>query len=102
MIELTELPALPASRIAALADAAREGLLNAEKHAGAESVVVSLFATGDGVAVTVSDDGVGLSRDADGGLGLTAVTDRLGRVGGRVTISPNEDRGVTLQAWIPV
>jgi signal transduction histidine kinase len=101
MIALTELPALPRSRIAALADAAREGLLNAEKHAGAESVVVSLFATGDGVALTVSDDGVGLARDADGGLGLTAVTDRLGRVGGRVTISPNEDRGVTRQAWIP-
>jgi signal transduction histidine kinase len=102
MIALTELPALPASRIAALADAAREGLLNVEKHAGAESVVVSVFATGDGVALTVSDDGVGLAGDGADGLGLAAVTDRLGRVGGRVTIAPNEDRGVTLQAWIPV
>jgi signal transduction histidine kinase len=102
MITLTELPALSNSRIAALADAVREGLLNAEKHAGAESVVVSLFATGGGVAVTVSDDGVGLAEPAADGLGLRAVTDRLGRIGGRVTISSNEDGGATLQAWIPV
>jgi signal transduction histidine kinase len=102
MIALTELPPLPPSRIAALADAAREGLLNVEKHANAESVVVSVFASGDGVAVTVSDDGVGLAEDADGGLGLAAVTDRLARIGGRVTIAPSEDGGVTLQAWIPV
>jgi signal transduction histidine kinase len=101
MITLTELPALSNSRIAALADAVREGLLNAEKHAGAESVVVSLFATGGGVAVTVSDDGVGLAEPAGDGLGLRAVTDRLGRIGGRVTISSNEDGGATLQAWIP-
>ncbi|HEU4425782.1 MAG TPA: GAF domain-containing protein [Pilimelia sp.] len=101
MIALTELPPLAASRIAALADAVREGLLNVEKHARAGSVVVSLFATGDGVAVTVSDDGVGLTGDTTGGLGLAAVSDRLARIGGRITVSPNDDSGVTLQAWIP-
>jgi signal transduction histidine kinase len=102
VIMLTELPALPDSRIGALADAVREGLLNAEKHAGAQSVVVSLFATGGGIAVTVSDDGVGLAEPVSDGLGLAAVTDRLARLGGRVTIAPNEDGGATLQAWIPV
>ena len=44
MITLTELPPLPASRVTALADAAREALLNVEKHARAQSVVVSVFA----------------------------------------------------------
>jgi signal transduction histidine kinase len=102
LIALTELPLLPPSRIAALADAAREGLLNVEKHANAESVVVSLFASGDGVAVTVSDDGRGLAEHTGSGLGLAAVTDRLARIGGRVTISPSEDGGITLHAWIPV
>jgi signal transduction histidine kinase len=101
MITLTDLPRLPHSRITALADAAREGLLNVEKHARAKSVVVSLFAAGDGVAVTVSDDGAGLARHTADGLGLTAMTDRLARIGGRVTISSNEDGGVTLNAWIP-
>jgi signal transduction histidine kinase len=102
MIALTELPTLPPARIAALADTAREGLLNVEKHAHAESVVVSLFATGDGMAVTVSDDGVGFAGHTDDGLGLAAVTDRLARIGGRLTIATNDDGGVTLQAWIPV
>jgi signal transduction histidine kinase len=102
-ISLTELPTLPASRTSALADAARECLLNVEKHAKATSVVVSLFAIRDGVAVTVSDDGVGLPHAiaTQPGLGLAAVTDRLARIGGSVTISTNEDGGVTVQAWIP-
>jgi signal transduction histidine kinase len=120
-IGLTELPALPSSRVTALADAARECLLNVEKHAGADSVVVSLFATRDGVAVTVSDDGVGLpgglgladdaaaqaglgpadDATARPGLGLAAVADRLARVGGTLTISTNEDGGATVKAWIP-
>jgi signal transduction histidine kinase len=101
MITLTELPTLPPARIAALADTVREGLLNVEKHARATSVVVSLFATGDGMAVTVSDDGVGFAGHTDDGLGLAAITDRLGRIGGRVTIASNEDGGVTLRAWVP-
>jgi signal transduction histidine kinase len=103
MIVLTELPTLPASHISALADAAREALLNAEKHADARSVVVSVFALRDGLAVSVSDDGVGLADDYLGraGLGLASMSDRLARVGGGMTIGRNEDGGVTIQAWVP-
>jgi signal transduction histidine kinase len=103
MIVLTELPPLPGSRVAALADAAREGLLNVEKHAAARSVVASLFTTRGGVAVTVSDDGSGLAGDPNrsGGLGLAAASDRVARIGGNLTISTNEDGGVTLHAWVP-
>jgi signal transduction histidine kinase len=102
MITLTELPVLPASRIRALADAAREALLNVEKHARAQSVVVSVFALRDGVAVTVSDDGVGFTgHGAGNGLGLPATGDRLARVGGTLTVTRNDDDGVTVQAWVP-
>jgi len=103
VITLTELPILERSRVGALADAAREALLNVEKHAQAQSVVVSVFAVREGVAVTVSDDGVGLDSDpavADG-LGLAAMTEQVARVGGSVTIGRNDDNGVTLQAWVP-
>lgn len=103
VITLTELPPLPRSRIRALSDATREALLNVEKHAKAESVVVTVFATAGGVAVTVSDDGVGL-RDGPpsrGGLGLMSISDRLARMGGRVTISDTDDGGVSMQAWLP-
>jgi signal transduction histidine kinase len=103
MIMLTELPALPPSRVRALADAAREALLNAEKHARAHSVVVTAFAQLDGVAVTISDDGVGFdaSSPLPVGLGLTSMTDRLARLGGSATIRRNDDGGLTVQAWVP-
>jgi signal transduction histidine kinase len=104
VITLTELPNLPRSRIGALAAAAREALLNVEKHASAQSVVVSVFALRDGVAMTVSDDGTGLASDPARaeGLGLAAMTEQIARVGGTVTIGRNDDAGVTLQAWVPL
>ena len=52
----------------------------------------------------VSDDGIGLDHHhyaAGDGLGLAATSERLGRVGGTVTLGRNEDGGVTAQAWIP-
>jgi signal transduction histidine kinase len=89
MIALSELPAMSASRVAALADAARESLLNAEKHAHAKSVVATIFATHDRVALTISDDGVGLPDRAsfESGMGLAAVSEGLARVGGALTMS---------------
>jgi signal transduction histidine kinase len=103
MITLTELPTLQQSRAAALADATREALLNVEKHARAQSVVVSVFALRGGVTVTVTDDGVGLDADQarDDGLGLASISERVARVGGTVTIGRNDDGGATFQAWAP-
>jgi signal transduction histidine kinase len=103
MITLTELPTLPRSRVWALADAAREALLNVEKHARAESVVISVFTLRGGVAVTVSDDGVGLGGGPGRhtGLGLAATSDRLARIGGSLAVAANDDGGVTVQAWVP-
>jgi signal transduction histidine kinase len=102
-IAVTELPSLTHARIRALSDVTREALLNIEKHAHARSVVVSVFAAGDGVVVAIADDGVGLQAnpDATQGLGMSAMSERLGRVGGRVNIAENDDGGVTVQAWVP-
>jgi signal transduction histidine kinase len=102
-ITLTELPPLAPSRIRVLSDFAREALLNVEKHARAQSIVVSVFAVREGLAVSVSDDGVGLADGHDGheGLGLAAMAERLGQVGGTLTIGRNDDGGVTVQAWLP-
>jgi signal transduction histidine kinase len=82
-------------------------LHNAEKHARARSVVVSLHATDGGVSVVVADDGVGLDQPSDGngssssGLGLEATANRLGQVGGQMVVSTNEDGGCTMRAWLP-
>jgi signal transduction histidine kinase len=100
---LTYLPPMTAWRVAALADAVRESLLNVEKHARARSVVATIFARTDRVAITISDDGVGLPARAtlEHGLGIAAVGEGLARVGGALTIAPNEDGGVTVHAWVP-
>ena len=103
VIALTELPELARWSSTALSDAVREALLNIEKHAQARSVVVSLFCHRHGVAVTISDDGVGFGTEPGpgDGLGLAAMTERLARIGGTVSIGSNEDGGGLVQAWVP-
>ncbi len=103
LLVLDDLPPLHASRTGALAAAVREALLNVEKHAGASSVLVSVFRTREGATVAVYDDGVGPPADWHDrpGLGLAAATDRLGRVGGYLTVGRNDDGGVTVRAWVP-
>ena len=119
-VVLGDLPALEEGRAKVLLQAAREALHNAEKHARARSVVVSLHAVDGGVSLVVADDGVGLARPAGdaaggegngvgdggdrpsaGGLGLEATADRLGRVGGQLVVATNEDGGCTMRAWMP-
>ena len=103
VIVLNDLPTLPRGGVTALADLTREALHNVEKHARAQSVVVSLFSQRDGVALTIADDGVGFDGQPGGsdGLGLAAMKERMARVGGTVTTGSNEDGGVTIQAWLP-
>jgi signal transduction histidine kinase len=112
VITLNELPTMPRAAIVALADAAREALLNVEKHACAQHVVVTVFANRGGVSVAISDDGVGLCPDREprDGLGLASVAERIARVGGTLRVGPNEDNGpneddgdgVTVHAWVPI
>ena len=104
LLVLDDLPPLHSSRTTALVAAVREALLNVEKHAHASSVLVSVFRTRDGATVAVNDDGIGPPAGRDGpggGLGLTAATERLGRVGGYLTIRRNDDGGCTVRAWVP-
>jgi signal transduction histidine kinase len=103
LLLLDELPPLHSSRARVLADVVREALLNVEKHARANSVLVSVFCANDGVTVAVADDGVGVrSSDSERpGLGLAALADALGRIGGYLTVGGNDDGGVTVRAWVP-
>jgi signal transduction histidine kinase len=103
LLVLDDMPPLHPSRTSALVAAVREALLNAEKHARASSVLVSVFGTPDGATVAVYDDGVGppTAGEDRSGLGLAAATDRLGRVGGYLTVGRNDDGGVTVRAWVP-
>lgn len=111
-VALTGLPALSAEHTAALVGIGREALLNVEKHARANSVVVSLAAIGDGLMLVVADDGIGWDPDAEvrpprqtppwsSGIGLRAARERLERLGGMLSVIGNEDGGLTVRAHLP-
>lgn len=111
LVQLGPVPPLDGERTTLLISAVREGLLNAEKHADAGTVVVSLGTVDDGVQVAVADDGMvrdeGAVRDggpdgADGtGLGIRLLAEKAARLGGRVSLVHDEDGGTTLRMLLP-
>ena len=82
----------------------QEGLSNALRHAHASHVDVELRAERLGLTVTVTDDGVGLSQDwsGPGHYGLRGLGERVGQLGGKLTLRNQELRGTLLAAEIPL
>ncbi len=92
----------------------QEALTNAGKHSGARTVEISVTidsspswagGTGDGVLVTVSDDGRGAATeelDKDGHYGLVGMRERVERIGGSLRITTAPDKGFTIEAWVPL
>lgn len=78
-----------------------EGLTNVMKHSGAESVSVSLAASGDGLEVAVCDDGRGFEAGALGAGALQALRDRLGAVGAELLVDSGPGRGTRLRGRFP-
>ena len=63
----------------------QEALANVRKHADASTVRVALD-VGDGLALTVTDDGAGFDA-ADEGFGLTSMHQRAVALGGRLAVT---------------
>ncbi|HEV2344676.1 MAG TPA: GAF domain-containing sensor histidine kinase [Actinocrinis sp.] len=80
-----------------LAAVLREALSNIARHAGASSVEVDLAADGSSVALTVTDDGVGIKA---GGRrsGLENLRERAQQLGGSFSVLPGPSGGTVL-AW---
>ncbi|MDX3641260.1 sensor histidine kinase [Streptomyces sp. MB09-02B] len=100
---------LPRERAAALLRVAQGLLANACEHARARHVWVTLDHRDDRtVTVEVQDDGVGFdaavaSAGPGGrGLGLTAGRERLGALGGSLTVRSAPGRGTLARASLPV
>jgi two-component system NarL family sensor kinase len=82
---------------------AQEALTNIERHAGASAIDIRLTGDGRGVALRISDDGVGF--DAEGialhpkhGIGLRNMMERMDAIGGRFEIVSSAD-GTVLSAY---
>lgn len=102
-VQLGAVAPLDAERTALLVAVVREGLLNVEKHANPQSVIVSLGASDDGgVHVVVADDSTAEVAGSPGsGLGVRSLAERAVRLGGDVSLVRDEDGGCTLRCWLP-
>lgn len=84
---------------------AQEALTNVKKHAMASHVEIVLTEQAAGVAMTISDDGVGfLPSDIDsqpGHLGLGSMRERADMAGGRCALFSLPGSGTTLEVWVP-
>ncbi|MHC1557841.1 sensor histidine kinase [Actinomycetospora sp. C-140] len=79
----------------------RECLANIARHARAPSASVRLAVDDEAIALTVSDDGVGVPSDLTPGQGLTLVADRAERLGGAVSVTPRSGGGTRVSWRIP-
>jgi signal transduction histidine kinase len=89
---------------AALYFCALEALQNVAKHAPSAAAVVRLGCVGDTLVLEVADDGPGYAPDGAGtdGQGRQNMTDRLGAVGGSLTLDSGLGRGTRVRAEVPV
>ena len=81
---------------------AQEAVANALRHSGCSNVWLRLETTGDGLRLSVSDDGKGFDPDAaTGGLGLEGMADRAREAGGglRIESGPGGSRIVAEVPW---
>jgi len=87
----------------------QEALTNILRHAGARNVWIELAAAGDGLELTVRDDGKGFDlaeahRRAMGGgsIGLLSMEERAALADGRIEIRTAPGAGTTVRAVFPL
>lgn len=86
----------------ALLRSAGEALTNADRHARASEVHVTLSYFDDDVALDVADDGVGFRSDAvSEGHGLSIMRDRAEALGGQMSITSTQTHGTTVTILVP-
>ncbi|HET9862511.1 MAG TPA: sensor histidine kinase [Steroidobacteraceae bacterium] len=96
----TENVKLPHDRETALALSLREAATNIRRHAQAKGVTIRVRKESAAVTVEVADDGRG-GRIVPGN-GLNGMRERLGTVGGTLTLESKENGGTLLRASVPV
>ena len=83
---------------------AQEALANAEKHAKASRIGLTLSYSDDVVLLDVVDDGVGFrpgDRGDGTGFGLEAMRRRVQRVAGTLTVESTPGDGTAVSAQVP-
>jgi signal transduction histidine kinase len=79
-----------------------EAWQNAVTHAGPDAHVRVTVQEHNGLSFEVHDDGVGCAADViRSGHGFTTMTDRIGAIGGVLTVAASPGRGVHLYGHVP-
>ena len=79
-----------------------QAVQNAGKHAGGGAqILVRVEADGDGLRFVVSDDGAGFAPGTTEGHGFVNMRDRIGAVGGELTVSSAPGAGTTVTGRVP-
>jgi signal transduction histidine kinase len=88
----------------ALADAAREALVNVLKHSGARTAVLHAELTARTLTVSVLDRGCGFDDQVqEAGFGLTSsIRARIAAIGGEVSVESQPDMGTYVELRVPV
>ncbi len=83
----------------------QEALHNVAKHAQAKAVEIRMSRDANFVHLSVEDDGVGISRQNDGGgrqsFGLQGMKERISMLGGTVSIRSAKGKGTRLEIMVP-
>lgn len=100
-------PPLSTAQKSILFRATRELLINVAKHANTDQAMLSLSIGIDQLVVTVSDQGTGLispqaALDGKQGFGLLSVRERIGFLGGNMSIIPSSGGGVFVTLTMPL
>jgi signal transduction histidine kinase len=77
----------------------QEAVNNCVKHARASEVRVVMQRDGEGLSVSVQDDGVGFDPGQNKGLGLLGMTERVSAAGGRFHVDSQPDLGTVVSTY---
>lgn len=97
-------PPLPDPVEETIVRAVAEGLTNIANHARAQNVEVNVRIKGQGILVTIQDDGVGFDSSSipSGHYGILGIKERTQLVNGSLEVQSEKDKGTTLKIEIPI
>ncbi|MEV0400698.1 ATP-binding protein [Actinoallomurus sp. NPDC050550] len=78
-----------------------EALLNAIQHAHASAVRIDLTRAGEGIRLSISDDGIGGAHPLDDESGLAALKKRIEVLGGTLQVESPVGEGTSLSVTLP-
>ncbi|MGJ5816879.1 sensor histidine kinase [Paludibaculum fermentans] len=93
---------LPDSHRTAVYRIVQEALRNVTRHSGATMAVVSVRCTDTGVVVEVKDDGRGFDANANKGVGLLGMKERVDHLDGSFRITSQPGQGTLIRVELPL